>query len=362
MPLNFEQNQSNRSDRDLLCEFVKHRRQEAFAQIVRRHGGMVMAVCRSVLRDPSDADDAAQAVFLTLAQRASSLTRRTVIVGWLHRVAWYVAMRATVAKTIRRRHEQAAARLGLTAMKEKQNIDADVLHAELERLPEKYRVPLLLHHFEGQTQEQTAALLGCTVSTMSVRLVRGRKLLRERLVRRGIAVSAVGIVAAMTSQASAAVTPTFVASASHVAVSALAGNAALAATSATTVTLSKGALNMLFWAKMKMVASFTAATLLVGGAGTATYVMAADTQPTTQHGQHGEQGDVQNGQSGEQGEVQNGQAGDQGHSQNGQAATQGAAKVGKAGGNGGAKNGANGGQNGNQGNNPKEAPTTGKAK
>src|SRR3954462_839466 len=96
-------------DADLLAAFSDQSAQSAFAEIVRRHGGMVLAVCRSRLGNTSDAEDAAQAVFLTLAQKARSPAVRARLVGWLHRVAWYVATRAAQAGAARLRHEQEAA-------------------------------------------------------------------------------------------------------------------------------------------------------------------------------------------------------------------------------------------------------------
>jgi RNA polymerase sigma factor (sigma-70 family) len=264
------------SDSDLLTVFVARRHEPAFALIVRRHGGVVMAVCRSVLGHSQDAEDAAQAVFLTLAQRASSLQGRTTVVGWLYRVAWYVATRAAEARAVRRRHEQEVARMKPNANPlEDETVPPDVLHAALADLPEKYRLPLLLHHMEGRSERETASLLGCGVSAASVRLTRGRQMLRDRLRRRGIVGSAVGVVAVMASPVSASVQPSFVTTASQAAVGVLAGNSPAAATSVTVAALSKGALNMLFWTKLKLAAMVTVAVLLIGGAGAGTYMVLA---------------------------------------------------------------------------------------
>src|SRR3954468_9354309 len=101
-------NPAIQSDSDLLADFIEHHPEPAFAEVVRRHGGLVLSVCRSVLGNTSDAEDAAQAVFLTLALKAKSSSVRAHVVGWLHRVAWYVAARAARARAIRRRHEQEA--------------------------------------------------------------------------------------------------------------------------------------------------------------------------------------------------------------------------------------------------------------
>ena len=267
---------ASRSDGELLTEFVARRHEPAFAEIVRRHGGMVVAACRSVLGNTQDAEDAAQAVFLTLSQRAASLKNRSTLVGWLYRVAWYVAARAGEAKAIRRRHEQEAARMKRNDLTpENEEIPLEILHAAVAGLPEKYRLPLLLHHLEGRAEEETAHLLGCSRSAASMRLTRGRQLLRTRLAKRGVAASAVGLVAVMATQASAGVTPAFVTSTSQVAVAVLAGKTTIAVASASVAAFSKGAMNMLFWTKMKLAAMVLAAILLVGGAGVATYVVAA---------------------------------------------------------------------------------------
>ena len=80
-----------RTDGEILAHFLQHRHEDSFAELVRRHGSMVLGLCRSMLGSSADAEDAAQAVFLTLAQRAKSLTGRRTLAGWLHRVAWYIA-------------------------------------------------------------------------------------------------------------------------------------------------------------------------------------------------------------------------------------------------------------------------------
>ncbi|QOV90502.1 RNA polymerase sigma factor [Humisphaera borealis] len=259
-----------RTDSELLVEFIDHRYEPAFAEVVRRHGGMVLAVCRSVLGNTPDAEDAAQAVFLTLAQKAGHSSVRKHLVGWLHRVAWYVAARGAKARAIRRRHEEEATRMRneiLASHEEPLRLDA--LHAALNRLSEKYRVPLILHHLEGRSQAETAALLGCSVDAIAVRLHRARDMLRDRLGRldrRGAVASAAVLAGAWGSAASAEVTPAFVATTSHAASAALAGElASAAAVSGQTLALTRGAINMLYWAKTKAVATALAIVLTVGG-------------------------------------------------------------------------------------------------
>jgi RNA polymerase sigma factor (sigma-70 family) len=264
-------------DGDLLRTFVEHRQQAAFEELVRRHGGMVLAVCRSVLGPRPDAEDAAQAVFLTLAEQARLLKGRATLAGWLHRVAWYVSARAAQARAVRLRHETEAARMKPHSLEPPEDsVAAELVHAALADVPEKYRVPLLLCHLEGRSHEEAAVLLGCKVSTLSMRLTRGREMLRARLARRGVAVSAAGVASVLGAQASAHAPEAFVTLSSNAAAAALSGTIASATTiSGQTLALSKGAINMLFWAKMKAAAVIMAAVLLAGGGAAGTYMAMA---------------------------------------------------------------------------------------
>lgn len=150
-------------------------------------------------------------------------------------------------------------------------LDPDVLHAALDALPEKYRLPLILHHLQGKTEAQTAGVLGLSTAATSVRLVRGREKLRARLAQMGVTSACVaGVGAALSGQAVAA-SPAFVAAATQSAAAALAGQTV----SASVLAISKGAIHMLFMAKLKLAAMVTAAVVLVGGAGVGTYVLAA---------------------------------------------------------------------------------------
>jgi len=271
-----------RSDGELLEQFLRTRQEACFAAIVERHGGMVMRVCQSILADAPDAEDAAQAVFLTLAEQGSKVRGRTSLVGWLYRVAWFIAARAAEARAIRRKHEQEAARMKNETMEtEKDDIPAEELYAGMEKMSEKYLMPLLLHHVEGRSEAETASLLGCSVSAVSVRLTRGRKMLREEMLKRGVSASALGVTAAITQQTSASVSPAFVASASQMAVQVASGQVMAAGASWMTLALSKGAVQMLWMARMKMIVSAIAA-LMVLLAGLTTYLVAANLGDTNQ--------------------------------------------------------------------------------
>ena len=164
----------------------------AFAALVERHSSMVGRVCSALLADPHDAQDAAQATFLVLVRRARGLWVRDSLGPWLHRVASRVSMASRSASARRRRIEGRAAVLSATPIAPDGGIDADLrlaLHAEIARLPERYRVPLVLCDLEGRTCEQAARLMGRPVGTVKSWRARGRERLRLRLIRRGLAPS-----------------------------------------------------------------------------------------------------------------------------------------------------------------------------
>ncbi len=164
--------------------------ESAFKELVDRHGPMVMGVCRQILRHTHDADDAFQATFLVLVRKARSIQVRESLGPWLYSVAYRTAQRARAAAS-RYRHggvEQVEA-LGCPP-EDSYHLDLrPLLHEELDRLPDKYRAPIVLCHLEGKTHEQAAQLLHWPIGTVSGRLSRGRELLKSRLERRGLAVS-----------------------------------------------------------------------------------------------------------------------------------------------------------------------------
>jgi RNA polymerase sigma factor (sigma-70 family) len=164
----------------------------AFAALVERHGPMVIRVCRHALGNPNDADDAFQATFLILVKKARSLWVRDSLRPWLHRVAHRVATRARSSAVRMREHEQGAAAARPTLVCERGNWDEllSLLHDEIDRLPERYRVPVVLCDLQGLTHEKAARHLGWPVGTLKSRLGRARELLRGRLCRRGLGLPA----------------------------------------------------------------------------------------------------------------------------------------------------------------------------
>ena len=197
------------SDAQLLERFVSSRDEAgeaAFRALVARHGPMVLRVCGSILNDPHAAEDAFQVTFLALARKAGSIRKHDSIGSWLHGTAIRVAIKARTAARRRLARESRATEATVSSSESHASIDVSdlspILHEEIERLPAKYRSPIVLCYLEGMTQDQAAGVLGWPAGTVRGRLARARDLLRARLSRRGLTVSA-GI-AASGSQADAA--------------------------------------------------------------------------------------------------------------------------------------------------------------
>jgi RNA polymerase sigma factor (sigma-70 family) len=181
-----------RTDRQLLDDFALRRSEAAFAALVGRHGPMVLRVCRRVLRQEQDAEDAFQATFLVLAGKAGAIRNRDTVADWLYGVAYRTAM-CTRRSTVRRQHREA--RAGAVAPRATASPSWDdvraVLDEEVQRLPPCFREAFVLCVLEGKGGPEAAAALGCKEGTVKSRVNRARHLLRQRLARRGIQLSAV---------------------------------------------------------------------------------------------------------------------------------------------------------------------------
>jgi RNA polymerase sigma factor (sigma-70 family) len=189
-----------------VAAFAARRDEGAFAELVGRHGPMVLGVCRRLLRNDADADDAFQAVFLVLARKAASLEGYRSVAGWLHEVAVRTARKARAARDRRRIHEREAAAMTGTCEAARDVDDLrPVLDEELARLPEKYRLPLVLCDLQGYTHGQAAVEVGCPVGSVSWRLARGRELLRRRLLGRGVTLSGAALAGLLAERTAAPV-------------------------------------------------------------------------------------------------------------------------------------------------------------
>ncbi len=180
---------SSLGDDELLERFLDRSDANAFEALVSLHGPMVLGICRRMLRDPRDVEDAFQATFLVLVRKAATIRERTLLTNWLYGVAYRVAHRAR-AKAIRRQvREIGVEELERHAAAKPADLPdiGPVLDQELSRLPAKYREPLVLCYLEGRTHDQAAEQLRCPVGTVRSRMARGRDLLKRRLTRRGCA-------------------------------------------------------------------------------------------------------------------------------------------------------------------------------
>ena len=229
----------------------------AFAALVERHGPMILRACRVIVRDEHDAEDAFQATFLILARRGGSLWVRDSLGPWLHRVACRVATRSMCAADRRRLAERAATEAARGRIESPASGDRGrAIHQEIDRLPDRYRIPIVLCDVEGLTYESAARHLGCPIGTVKSRLARGRHRLREQLARRGIH-SALGLVAAgpIEGLARAAVPVALAETTSRAAVLFATAEGAGIPISASIATLVRGALRSMAMIKFCKVAS-----------------------------------------------------------------------------------------------------------
>jgi RNA polymerase sigma factor (sigma-70 family) len=270
------------SDRDLLERFLAQRDAGAFAALVRRHGPMVLGVCQRILHNIHDAEDASQATFLVLVRKGRSIARREAVGSFLYGVAYRVALKARANVLRRQRHERNAARRAedLAAGEARMDDLRSILDEEINRLPEKYRQPIVLCYFEGKTYQEAARLLGCPAGTASVRLARARELLRTRLVRRGLALSAAALVARLTEGSASAGEVGLLAEPTAHAALAFAAHRAADAVSPQVLALTEGVVQAMMLRKLKTLAGvFLAVSLLCGGAGALWHF--AGTSPAT---------------------------------------------------------------------------------
>jgi RNA polymerase sigma factor (sigma-70 family) len=252
------------TDAELLDRFAVARDQGAFELLVWRHGPMVLNLCRNLLRHEHDAEDAFQATFLTLVRKAGSIVKKEAVGSWLYKVAYRIALEANAHRAKRAERESTGVE-ALAARPAQDLAECDfqlALGEEVNRLPDKYRVPLVLHCFEGRTSQEVAQQLGCAEATVRTRLARARARLRTRLVRRGLALST-GILAAELSPSPLSGVPAALVDLTvKAAVEFAAGNAVAAGVASGNATvLAERALRLMFLNKLKQMAAMV---VLVG--------------------------------------------------------------------------------------------------
>ncbi len=183
------------TDQELVERIATHRDEAAFALLVERHGPLVLGVSRNVLNDLHAAEDVFQAAFLMLARKAGTLRTGQAVRAWLYQTAVNLSRTLRTATARRQNHERRVAREAMSDPFSTINLGdfQAALHEEVSRLPEKFRLPLLLCHLDGKTHDEAADALGCPVGTVRSRLSRARDLLRRRLDRRGVTVAALAL-------------------------------------------------------------------------------------------------------------------------------------------------------------------------
>jgi RNA polymerase sigma factor (sigma-70 family) len=253
-----------------LLEWFVHGHEEApFAALVRRHGPMVWAVSQRVLPHVHDAEDVFQATFLLLARKAASIRKAESVGSWLHGVAHRLALQLRLQQVRRQSREKRAADMQMnrsdagTPLSEMQT----ALDTALQELPEKYRAALVLCYLEGNTQEETARQLGCPLATVRTRVARGRKLLRDRLVKKGLTLSTAGLASLLIASAAPAAAPAAVMKAAvQAALPFAAGQSATALCSKQMAGLVEGGLQTMFLTKVKTATAVLLAASLVASA------------------------------------------------------------------------------------------------
>jgi RNA polymerase sigma factor (sigma-70 family) len=302
-----DRSSSSPLDGELLERFSASRDEEAFADLVQRHGPMVWSVCRHVLHNWHDAEDVFQATFLVLARKAAGIYRPESLASWLYGVAYHLAVKAQ-ARSARQRvldsgrprepsgvAFEGPARLAGPTNRRQDMASADplldmtwrelrtTLYEELARLPAKNRTPLVLCYLQGKTQGEAARLLGWTKETVRGRLDRGREQLRKRLTRRGLALTSALFSTLLAHDQALAVPASLLKTTVKSAALMAAGKVAAGAISSKVAALASGGLKDLFVAKVKICTAFLLAVGLFGtGIGTITQHVLAQRQGAAQ--------------------------------------------------------------------------------
>jgi RNA polymerase sigma factor (sigma-70 family) len=259
------------TDGQLLADYISRRDGAAVAALVRRHGPMVWGVCRRVLGNDQDAEDAFQATFLILVRRAASIASRELLANWLYGVAHRTALKARATAARRKGRERQVAEMPEPAAADQDLWDdlRPLLDQELSRLPDHYRAVIVLCDLEGKTRQGAARQLGLPEGTVASRLARARLMLAKRLTRQGVTLSSGALAATLAQEAASAGVPASVESATIQVASLLAAGRAAAAglIPARVAALTEGVIKAMWFTKLKaVVAVVTALGFVTAGA------------------------------------------------------------------------------------------------
>jgi RNA polymerase sigma factor (sigma-70 family) len=264
------------SDAELLGRFLAGPDEEAFAALVRRHGPMVYGACRRLLHNDQDAEDAFQATFLVLARKARAIANRAALGNWLYGVAYRTALKARAARArrlagemhMRQRPQPTAHPAGVSELEL-------VLDQELNALPDRYRLPVVLCDLEGLSRKEAAERLGVTEGTLSAQLFRARRRLAERLRRHGLPLGALGALLGQVRAGAAPPTATVEATVKAGVVAATAPAALAGVVSPTVLSLTTGVIKAMYVHKLKHLAALLTALVGALGIGWACYLSSA---------------------------------------------------------------------------------------
>jgi RNA polymerase sigma factor (sigma-70 family) len=272
----------DRTDRQLLDEFATRHSEAAFTALVQRHGPMVLRVCRRVLGQDQDAEDAFQATFLVLARRTTSIHKRDALSDWLHGVAFRTAMRAKRSAARRRNHETRRSGAAPVAADSPTWDDVQaVLDEEIQRLPGCFRGAFVLCVMEGKGGSEAAAELGCKEGTVKSRVNRARRLLQRQLSRRGIHLAALLAALSVAESAGRAALPAPLAQlATRFGLAVAAGAPAAVVIPPHVAALAAGVTRAMFLPRIRsLTAVLLAVSLIAAGAGALAHQAAAPPQP-----------------------------------------------------------------------------------
>jgi RNA polymerase sigma factor (sigma-70 family) len=277
-------NPNSLSDSRLLESFLACRDEAAFELLVKRHGPMVLGVCRRVIGNLHDAEDAFQAVFLVLARKASSVTPRELVGNWLYGVAYRTALHARARVQRQRTHERQVTDMPEATAAPAADITElhQVLDHELSRLPDKYRLPIVLCELEGRSRKVVAGTLKIPEGTLSSRMAKARQLLAQRLARHGFALSGGALATVLAIQGASAAPPALVGATVKAAVLTAAGRSVAGLVTNDVIALSEGALKTMFLNRIKVLSVLVLGVVLgalgaagLAGVGTAPALQAA---------------------------------------------------------------------------------------